>query len=178
MQLLVVLNGKDSFKFSLPLPSGPTTASKWQYYLAGGAVSRHTLERHIQLVNAGTSSISWTLGSLQVLRGKIISSALFCVYHCQEFIYSFDIVKTFLQDLRAHYEIYYAINFPLSVSTYILFCLNFLMSRSDMFTGWDITHATYIIQMHCSKTMLHMLAHLRCVYGGYLSNRMFILSVC
>jgi hypothetical protein len=68
-KLLVMVNGRDSFTFSLPLPSGPTTASKWQYYLAGGAVSRHTQERHIQLVNAGTSSISWTLGSLQVLRG-------------------------------------------------------------------------------------------------------------
>ena len=119
MQLLVVLNGKDSFKFSLPLPSGPTTASKWQYYLAGGAVSRHTLERHIQLVNAGTSSISWTLGSLQVLRGKIISSALFCVNHCWEFLYSFDTVKTFLQHLGAHYEIHYAMHFLLSVSTYV-----------------------------------------------------------
>lgn len=76
LQLLVVVNGKDNLKYTLSLPPGPSTTSKWQYYIAGGAVSSHTLERHIQLVNADTSNITWRLGSLQVLKGSFMHSIL------------------------------------------------------------------------------------------------------
>ena len=67
----MVINGKDNARYTLSLPPGPTTSSKWQYYIAGGAVSSHTSERHIQLVNADTSNIAWRLGSLQVLKGNL-----------------------------------------------------------------------------------------------------------
>lgn len=70
-QLLIVINGKDNARYTLSLPPGPTTSSKWQYYIAGGAVSSQTSERHIQLVNADTSNIAWRLGSLQVLKGNL-----------------------------------------------------------------------------------------------------------
>ena len=81
LQLLILVNGRDCFTYRLPLPSGPTTASTCQYYIAGGAVSRHISERHIQLVNADSSHISWRIGSLQVLKGKTTDFTLVCNVH-------------------------------------------------------------------------------------------------
>lgn len=69
LQLLILVNGKDSFTYTVPLPARPNAVPKIQYYIAGGAVSTHTTDRHLQLVNAENSQVTWRLGSLQVLRG-------------------------------------------------------------------------------------------------------------
>jgi len=69
LQLLILVNGKDCFTYTVPLPAAPNAVPKIQYYIAGGAVSTHTTDRHLQLVNAENLLVTWRLESLQVLRG-------------------------------------------------------------------------------------------------------------
>ena len=73
MQLIVLVNGEDMFQYDLKLPVMTKTKTKSeqnQYFVGGGAVSSHTSERHISLVNATNYSISWKLGVLSILPGK------------------------------------------------------------------------------------------------------------
>ena len=73
MQLIVLVNGEDMFQYELNLPLMTKTKTKSeqnQYFVGGGAVSSHTSERHISLVNATNYSISWKLGVLSILPGK------------------------------------------------------------------------------------------------------------
>ena len=70
-QLIVLVNGGDMFQYELKHP--PMTNTKpeqYQYFVGGGAVSSHTSERHITLVNAVNSSISWKLSVLSILPGN------------------------------------------------------------------------------------------------------------
>ena len=77
MQLIVLVNGEDMFQYELKLPPVTKTKTKTkseqnQYFVGGGAVSTHTSEKHISLVNATNYSISWKLGVLSILPGKKI----------------------------------------------------------------------------------------------------------
>ena len=79
MQLIVLVNGEDMFQYELKLPLMTKTKTKSeqnQYFVGGGAVSSHTSERHISLVNATNYSISWKLGVLSILPGERCS--LYC----------------------------------------------------------------------------------------------------
>ena len=63
------------FQYELRLPPVTKTKTKTkseqnQYFVGGGAVSTHTSEKHISLVNATNYSISWKLGVLSILPGK------------------------------------------------------------------------------------------------------------
>ena len=75
MQLIVLVNGEDMFQYELKLPPVTKTKTKTkseqnQYFVGGGAVSTHTSEKHISLVNATNYSISWKLGVLSILPGE------------------------------------------------------------------------------------------------------------
>ena len=75
MQLIVLVDGEDMFQYELRLPPVTKTKTKTkseqnQYFVGGGAVSTHTSEKHISLVNATNYSISWKLGVLSILPGK------------------------------------------------------------------------------------------------------------
>ena len=83
-QLIVLVNGEDMFQYQLKHP--PMTKSKpeqHQYFVGGGAVSSHVSERHITLVNATSSSISWKLGVLSILPGNVAAlvSMRMCVWY-------------------------------------------------------------------------------------------------
>ena len=59
------------FQYDLKLPVlSKTKPEQNQYFVGGGAVSSHSSERHIALVNATSSSISWKLSVLSVLPGE------------------------------------------------------------------------------------------------------------
>jgi hypothetical protein len=67
------VNGEDMFQYELKLPLMTKTKTKSeqnQYFVGGGAVSSHTSEKHISLVNATNYSISWKLGVLSIIPGK------------------------------------------------------------------------------------------------------------
>lgn len=91
LQLLILVNGKDSFTYEVPLPAALKAVPRTQYYIAGGAVSTHTTDRHLQLVNAENSQVTWRLGSLQVLRGtcwEFMMHSLNCNCHlCMYLMY-------------------------------------------------------------------------------------------
>ena len=72
MQLIVLVDGADMFQYELKLPvMTKTTPEQNQYFVGGGAVSSHRSERHLALVNATCSNISWKLSVLSVLPGRL-----------------------------------------------------------------------------------------------------------
>lgn len=83
MQLIVLVNGEDMFQYELKLPVMTKTKSEQnQYFVGGGAVSSHTSERHISLVNATNYSISWKLGVLSILPGIFAKYLRVCTQQC------------------------------------------------------------------------------------------------
>ena len=69
-QIVVVVDGKEVFEFKVALPSIRATHMEMQCYVAGGSVSSHTLERHIKLMGADKSKLTWMLGSLNIFQGE------------------------------------------------------------------------------------------------------------
>ncbi len=74
---MVILNGSDVFRESVKLPlfNPLMTDKQTQYYLAGGAVSPHTRQKHLTLVSANSIGLEWKLTSLSVLNGASIGKA-------------------------------------------------------------------------------------------------------
>lgn len=68
-QLLMVVDGCDVYDYQLNLPTSLAKHNESQCFVAGGVISSHLAERHIQLVNADHTHLSWKLGSLHVFDG-------------------------------------------------------------------------------------------------------------
>ena len=145
IQFLVLVDGRDCFTYTLSLPSGPTSSPKWQYYMAGGAVSRHTLERHIQLVNADTSLVSWRLASLQVLKGAfyIHVSLLYntCIVHVQQYQHTY----------MLHVQLYLYIHCTCTVCIFnVDTCVNACVNACSVILGSQVSPPQ--LWAHCSMT--------------------------
>ena len=69
-QIVVVVDGKEVFEFKVALPSVRASHMEMRCYMAGGSVSSHTLERHIKLMGADKSKLTWMLGSLNIFQGE------------------------------------------------------------------------------------------------------------
>ena len=84
--LVVVINGQDTFRQEVRLPGlvqTPVARQPTQYFLAGGAVSEHTSESHIRLVNAEKAQLSWKLCSLSILQGVCSAPLEMRILFCQ-----------------------------------------------------------------------------------------------
>lgn len=71
VQVMVVIDGRDVYDYFLHLPSLRTGQHQIQpqCYLGGGVVSNHTKERHIRMVSAEHTTLSWKLSSLYIFKG-------------------------------------------------------------------------------------------------------------
>ena len=65
----MVVDGCDVYDYQLNLPTSLAKHNESQCFVAGGVVSSHLAERHIQLVNADHTHLSWKLASLHVFDG-------------------------------------------------------------------------------------------------------------
>lgn len=73
----MVIDGKDVFDYQINLPSSLAKYNEGYCYLAGGVIGNLINERHIRLMNADQTNLSWKLGSLYILEGVYV-----CVYTC------------------------------------------------------------------------------------------------
>jgi hypothetical protein len=69
-KLLVVVDGVDVYDYELAFPTSLVKTSETQCFLGGGGVvSTYVTERHIKLVNAEQTSLTWRLGSFHIQEG-------------------------------------------------------------------------------------------------------------
>ena len=70
IQIVLVVDGCDVLEYHVTLP---TTLRKQHResscYVAGGVISSHTKEKHIHLMNADQTQLSWKLGSMHIFEG-------------------------------------------------------------------------------------------------------------
>ena len=72
IQLLLVIDGCDVYDYQVDLPSSSVKQRDGHLYIAGGVVSSHTQEKHIQLMHADQTQLSWKLGSMHVFEGLLL----------------------------------------------------------------------------------------------------------